>query len=57
MILAVKHTDQWNGIETPEKLTQILTINYNKGAKTYNGEIIVSSISDFEKTGQPHAKK
>ena len=35
----------------------IYPINYNKGAKIYNGEKTVSSISGAGKTGQLHGKE
>ena len=50
--------DQWNRTEIPER-NPYTVVNYSmtKEARIHNGEKTVFTMSDAEKTGQPHVKE
>lgn len=52
------HTDQWNTVESPEKIHIFWSIESStKMPRTHNGEEKVSLINNAEKIGYTHVEE
>ena len=57
MVLAQRHIDQWNWIDSPEINPHTYSQSMTKEVIIHNGKKVVSSRSGAGKTGQLHIKE